>query len=622
MSSKKSSLPLRPCPKKTFILGFLCTFAIITSFAILIHLPQLSIGEVAESLLGSLLTCLFLLLFFKNWIDPDQSASTAPQEEIQPVKEESAPPPLPDKPKDDPSEIWESLKLLERLRLTQFAVDRSIDAVYWIQKDGRFIYVNNAACKSLGFSREELLTMRVSDIDPDFPQENWPAHWVELRQRGAMIIRSHHRKKDGRIFPVEIAINYSEFDGVGYNCAFARDLTAQVRSEEALRESEERYRNLIEQMPDAIYRSTPEGRFVAVNEAFVKMLGYDSKEEMMKLYIPRDLYFSPEDRDAINIPLAEKDEPETTLIRLKKKDGSEVFVEDHGQTICDDDGQLLYYEGVLRNITDRMQAEEALREKEELLKETIESTMDGILVVNQRGEATHFNKRFAVMWRIPDELLYKKDDNELLAFVLDQLVDPRAFLLKVQKLYQSSAEDKDLLLFKDGRVFERYSRPLMRQGKVAGRVWNFRDITQQKQSENALRESEEKYKSIVENSNELIMLTLADGKVSYLSPACKDVLGYEPEALIGKQPWIFHEDDMERVKEIHYEALKGHSGSGYEYRIVTPMGETRWVSHSWSPVFSDRKLKMIVSVVRNIVKNQPKHSLEEKIEKKKLHTTS
>ena len=342
----------------------------------------------------------------------------------------------------------------------------------------------------------------------------------------------------------------------------------------------------------------------------------------MKLYIPRDLYFSPEDRDAINIPLAEKDEPDTTLICLKKKDGSEVLVEDHGQAVCDDNGELLYYEGVLRNITDRMQAEEELREKEDLLKETLESTMDGVLVVNHQGKATHFNKRFALMWRIPNELLSKKDDNELLAFVLDQLVDPRAFLMKVQKLYQSPDEDMDTLLFKDGRVFERHSRPLMRRGKVSGRVWNFRDVTRQKQSQDALRESEAKYKSIVENSCELIMLTQADGTISYLSPVCKDVLGHEPDALLGKQPWIAHEDDLEKVKKIHYEALKGHSGSGYEYRIVTPKGETRWVSHSWSAVFSDRKLKMIVSVIRSIVKNQPKHPREDKIEEKKLHTTS
>ncbi|MFH1754627.1 MAG: PAS domain S-box protein, partial [Candidatus Latescibacterota bacterium] len=425
-------------------------------------------------------------------------------------------------------------------------------------------------------------------------------------------------KKDGKIFPVEIAINYSEFDGTGYNCSFARDLSAQVQSEEALRESEERYRNLFDQMPDGIYQSTPEGRFVAVNDAFVKMLGYDSKEEVMQLYIPTDLYFSPDDREAINIPLAEKDEPDTTILRLKKKDGSELFAEDHGQVVCDSDGKLLHYEGVLRNITARMQAEEALKDNEELLRDTFESSRDGILVVNQQGKATNFNARFAEMWRIPAELLDKKEDNELLAFVLDQLVDPRAFLQKVQQLYQSSKEDVDTLLFKDGRIFERHSRPLMRQGKISGRVWNFRDVTEHSRSLDALHESEAKYQSIIENSCELIMLTQPDGIISYVSPACKDVLGYDAASLVGKQPWIAHEDDLEKVMEIHNEALKGHSGSGFEYRIVTPAGVTKWVSHSWSPVFSRRRLRMIVSVVRNVAK---KKLAEPAAQRAKQHTT-
>lgn len=486
MNFLKSIFSIPSCPGKTFLAGFWGSFAVVAALTLLLRYPRMSGSAVIAALVGSLFACFLIFLILRRLLvtlpcDPPERSDVHGSGEESPSLEKS-PASSPADREEDPSEIWESLKLLERLRLTQFAVDRSIDAVFWIQKNGRFIYVNNAACKSLGYSREELLSMGVSDIDPDFSEDVWPSHWVELKQRGAMILRTHHRKKDGRVFPVEIATNYSEFDGVGYNCAFARDLTAQVKSEEALRESEERYRNLIEQMPDAIYRSTPEGRFLAVNEAFVKMLGYDSKEEMMELYIPRDLYFSPEDRDAINKPLAEKDEPDTTIIRLKKKDGSELFVEDHGQTACDDDGKLLYYEGVLRNITDRMQAEEALRQSDEILRATLESTNDGILVVNQEGEATHFNRRFAQMWRIPEKLLERKDDNELLAFVVDQLVDPRAFLQKVQMLYRSDEEDFDTLQFKDGRTFERNSRPLILRGKISGRVWNFRDVTGRKRS--------------------------------------------------------------------------------------------------------------------------------------------
>lgn len=122
-------------------------------------------------------------------------------------------------------------------------------------------------------------------------------------------------------------------------------------------------------------------------------------------------------------------------------------------------------------------ANASLAERDELLRATIESTADGILVVDAAGRVAYHNERFLSMWRIPAELAATGDDDALLAHVLDQLDDPDAFLAKVRDLYRSSAEDLDLLHFKDGRVFERYSRPLLRAGAVAGRVWSFRDVT-------------------------------------------------------------------------------------------------------------------------------------------------
>ena len=120
---------------------------------------------------------------------------------------------------------------------------------------------------------------------------------------------------------------------------------------------------------------------------------------------------------------------------------------------------------------------------QELLRSTIESTADGILVVDRDGKVAFGNRRFAEMWRVPQDLLAQGDDDQLIGFVLEQLDDPQAFLSKVKELYQSEREDLDTLLFHDGRVFERYSRPLMRGGEIDGRVWSFRDISERKQFE-------------------------------------------------------------------------------------------------------------------------------------------
>ncbi|HWS14849.1 MAG TPA: PAS domain S-box protein [Candidatus Methylomirabilis sp.] len=121
------------------------------------------------------------------------------------------------------------------LHLTQFSVDRGGDAAYWMGPDGCLLYVNDKACEALGYSREELLSMKIQEINPDFPSERWPSHWEELRQRRTYSVESKHRTKDGRLIPVEVTANYIEFDGKEYNCASAHDITARKRAEEESR---------------------------------------------------------------------------------------------------------------------------------------------------------------------------------------------------------------------------------------------------------------------------------------------------------------------------------------------------------------------------------------------------
>ncbi|MEJ2639291.1 MAG: PAS domain S-box protein, partial [Desulfosarcinaceae bacterium] len=120
----------------------------------------------------------------------------------------------------------------ELLQLTQFAVDNASEAIFWLDADGRFNYVNDAACSSLGYRREELLSMSVHDIDPGFPPEAWPAHWAEVKRRSSFTIESSHRRRDGRSFPVEIRVNYIKYDGHEYHQAFARDITSRKDAEE------------------------------------------------------------------------------------------------------------------------------------------------------------------------------------------------------------------------------------------------------------------------------------------------------------------------------------------------------------------------------------------------------
>jgi diguanylate cyclase (GGDEF)-like protein/PAS domain S-box-containing protein len=153
------------------------------------------------------------------------------------------------------------------------------------------------------------------------------------------------------------------------------------------------------------------------------------------------------------------------------------------------DRELLAGMGVAIGLTiENLRQRESLQDALSVLSATLDSTTDGILVVDKSGKIATYNRRFAEMWRLPEEVLTSRDDNLALSYVLDQVEEPSEFLRKITELYSTpDAQSFDLLDFKDGRVFERYSQPQTVAGEIVGRVWCFRDVTERKQSEQTIR---------------------------------------------------------------------------------------------------------------------------------------
>lgn len=260
-----------------------------------------------------------------------------------------------------------------------------------------------------------------------------------------------------------------------------------------------------------------------------------------------------------------------------------------------------------QELLEQSSLESALRENEELLKATIESTADGILVVDKNEKISHVNNRFAQIWDIPNELIETMDDKNLLSYVLDQLLYPEAFLSKVQELYNSADEDFDTIYFKNGQIVERYSCPLMQKDEIAGRVWSFRDITERKQTEKVLKQSEERHRLYFENISDVIFSIDPDFKIINISPSVERILGYKPEEMIGKPIQdlnVIDPDSLEKAFSDMMKVLAGERIPLSQYEFISRDGTKKFGEVSAAPLIREGKVVAIISVARDITERK------------------
>jgi two-component system cell cycle sensor histidine kinase/response regulator CckA len=231
----------------------------------------------------------------------------------------------------------------------------------------RFMEVNRAAVTHYGYSRDEFLNMRITDIRPpeDVPRllEDTAKARNGLRHAGCW----RHRLKDGRIIDVEITSDSLSFAGKNAVLVVAQDVTERRRAEEALRNTEEKYRSMVENAVGGIYQTTPEGRFLSVNPALANMLGYESSQELVDgiTDIGQEMYVDPKRRQELKRLLEEQGELRDFEFQLYRKDGSQIWVSTNIRAIVRD-GAVLRYEGMIEDITKRKLLEAQLLQAQKM----------------------------------------------------------------------------------------------------------------------------------------------------------------------------------------------------------------------------------------------------------------
>ena len=303
---------------------------------------------------------------------------------------------------------------------------------------------------------------------------------------------------------------------------------------------------------------------------------------------------------------------------INQKNGKNIWVHGLAELETDKNNQPIKLIGTITDITERKLAEEALKYSKSLMDAAFESVHNGILVVSEQGAVIKTNAKFAELWNIPGDLLSSADDAGLLDYVIEKLEDPVEFMTKISELYENpELESFDLIYFKDGRIFERISKPMQLESKTKGRVWSFLDITDQKQAEIALMKSEEKYRSLTENIGEGVCFVNEKELFVYANSAAEKIFGVDKSGLMG----LCLNDFLlgENVEIIKSETQKRREGepSSFEHEIILKDGSKKDLLATATPSFNDKKFIGTFCIFRDIT-DRKRHETEIKLKNEQL----
>jgi hypothetical protein len=312
-----------------------------------------------------------------------------------------------------------------------------------------------------------------------------------------------------------------------------RDARSRKEVEALVARDVERWSALMDHLPDPIYFKDRDGRFTRVNRAQARVLGVDDPDQAVgktdaDFFRPEQVAAAWADEQAIMVtgePLVSKVEQRET------PDGRVRWFSTTKMALRGPTGDVIGTMGSSGEITDMMRAEDELHRTLSLLSATLESTADGILVVDLAGRITSTNRKFISMWRLPEELLAARQDERLIEHVHDELKDPDAYLRRVRDLYTDiEASSFDILELRDGRVFERYSQPQRIGGTIVGRVWSFRDVSERRRTE----EQNRLLAHTIQSTGDIISITDLEGRFTFVNRAFLTNYGYGESEVMGR----------------------------------------------------------------------------------------
>ncbi|MDG6256571.1 MAG: PAS domain S-box protein [Methanomicrobiaceae archaeon] len=287
-------------------------------------------------------------------------------------------------------DISERRRSQDLLRMIQYSINQAADLIFWFGKDGRFIYVNDAACSLLGYIREELLDMRIPDISPELPPSSCDEEWRGVEKSKASVIRTVLRTRGGDVVPVEIRASLVMVDDQPVVCSIARDLRDQIRAEEELRAREEMFRTIAQRSSDMIYTCYHQGGITFISPAVERILGYTPEEMIGGECGEYVLDSSSAAWQSCYDAVSRGETIEGEVIEFRRRDGSAAVLEVSESPIVQN-GRVTGVQTVGRDITERLKARKALEESERRFRTLVESVEEAVMIIDRACRITYVN---------------------------------------------------------------------------------------------------------------------------------------------------------------------------------------------------------------------------------------
>ncbi len=473
--------------------------------------------------------------------------------------------------------------------------------------DGRWMQVNQQLCRMLGYDKSELLNRRFAEVThADDVQEDLDSR-MSLMSGETRIFQREKRyiHKEGQIVWgfISVSVVRDEYENPSHFISQIQDITERKLAVEALRESEERYREIFENANDLIYVHDLKGNYLSINKATERIIGY-TLEEALQLNMRQVI--APEYLDYSRLKLAEKlaGIPQTVYeIDCIAKNGRRVTLEINSNAIYED-GMPVAVQGIARDITERKQTEAALKEREEQYRELFENANDLIFTRDLEGKFTSFNRAGEIITGYTRKEILQMHTKDIIApdyWKKAQQMSSRIIAGEILPAYELVGLSKQ----GDRVPFEISMRLIRQNGKPVGIQGIIRDITERKLAEAALREREEQYRELFENANDIIYTRDLSGKFTSLNRAGEILTGYTRQEFLDLHTsQIIAPDHLEKARLMIARENNDDPSPVYELDILSKQGGRIPLELSTRLILRDGKPIGVQGIARDITERK------------------